>query len=99
MSATAGTPAKTSALLSAVPQDPEGPARERIILRGDVPSPADPPPGCPFHPRCPTARLISGGEGPPERCRTETPPLAEVAPGRAVACWYPLDGPAATAAG
>ncbi len=89
----------TSALLSAVPQDPEGPARERIVLRGDVPSPADPPPGCPFHPRCPTARLLAGGEGQPERCRTETPPLAEAAPGRAVACWYPLDGPAATAAG
>jgi oligopeptide/dipeptide ABC transporter ATP-binding protein len=90
----------TSALLSAVPGEPDGHRRERIVLTGDVPSPADPPPGCPFHPRCPVARALAGGEGQPEKCRTERPPLAEVASGHAVACWYPLgaDGPVAAEA-
>jgi len=80
----------TAALLSAVPKGHQGAARERIILTGDVPSPADPPPGCPFHPRCQKAALVSGGAEAPERCRTEMPPLAEVAPGHEAACWYPL---------
>jgi peptide/nickel transport system ATP-binding protein len=81
----------TSALLSAVPGGPGGRRRERIVLSGDVPSPADPPSGCPFHPRCPVARARAGGDGQPERCRTERPPLAEVGSGHSVACWYPLD--------
>ena len=89
----------TAALLSSVPRDPEGPPRERIVLRGDVPSPADPPPGCPFHPRCPTARMLGNGDGPPERCRTEAPPLVSAGDGRAVACWYPQDGRAEVAPG
>ena len=42
----------TAALLSAVPKGHQGASRERIILTGDVPSPANPPSGCPFHPRC-----------------------------------------------
>jgi peptide/nickel transport system ATP-binding protein len=46
-------------------------------LPGDPPDPASPPPGCPFHPRCPVAL---------ETCRTEVPPLAEVAPGHRSAC-------------
>lgn len=59
----------TKALLSAVPTvDPET-KRSRIILPGDVPSPLNPPPGCPFHPRCPIAR---------EKCRNEVPPLDPV---------------------
>ncbi|HEY2083584.1 MAG TPA: dipeptide ABC transporter ATP-binding protein [Verrucomicrobiae bacterium] len=67
----------TQALISAVPVvDPES-KRQRIILPGDVPSPIHPPPGCPFHPRCPIAE---------ERCRVEIPPLREIAPGHFAAC-------------
>ncbi|MFJ8585550.1 ABC transporter ATP-binding protein [Streptomyces sp. NPDC093595] len=54
-------------------------------LPGDPPDPASPPPGCPFHPRCPVAL---------ERCRTEVPPLAEVAPGHRSACVLTSGGPA-----
>ena len=81
----------TAALLSAVPKGHQGAARNRIVLTGDVPSPANPPPGCPFHPRCPKARTVSGSDDEvPERCRTEMPPLEELAPGHTAACWYPL---------
>jgi len=66
----------TEALLSAVPQvDTAG--RARIVLSGDVPSPRDPPPGCPFHARCP--RVMA-------RCRTEAPLLKPATPGHEVAC-------------
>jgi peptide/nickel transport system ATP-binding protein len=59
----------TQALLSAVPTlDPET-RKKRITLPGDVPSPLNPPPGCPFHPRCPQAM---------EKCKTEIPELKEV---------------------
>ncbi len=79
----------TEALLSAVPGQAH--ERERIVLRGDVPSPTDPPAGCPFHPRCPRAQALAGADGAPERCQTERPPL--VGDGvRNVACWYPLVG-------
>jgi peptide/nickel transport system ATP-binding protein len=81
----------TAALLSAVPKGLEGTTRNRVVLTGDVPSPADPPPGCPFHPRCPKARSVAGGEGVPERCRTERPPLVEMKPGHTAACWYPVE--------
>ncbi|MFP1629647.1 ABC transporter ATP-binding protein [Streptomyces sp. 5K101] len=81
-----GAPAHpyTRALLSAVPlPDPAAERiRERITLLGDPPSPAAPPPGCTFHPRCPKAQAI---------CRTEAPPLRTAAPGepRQVACHFP----------
>jgi oligopeptide/dipeptide ABC transporter ATP-binding protein len=67
----------TQALISAVPVvDPDS-KRQRIVLSGDVPSPIHPPPGCPFHPRCPIAET---------RCRAELPPLRELAPGHWAAC-------------
>jgi oligopeptide/dipeptide ABC transporter ATP-binding protein len=67
----------TQALLSAVPVvDPDA-KRQRIVLGGDVPSPLDPPTGCPFHPRCPVAEA---------RCRTERPALRQLDDGRQVAC-------------
>ena len=69
----------SEALLSAVPEpDPNVEAtRRRIILQGDVPSPANPPKGCNFCTRCPRAF---------DRCRAEKPQLQEVEPGRLVAC-------------
>jgi oligopeptide/dipeptide ABC transporter ATP-binding protein len=69
----------TEALLSAVPiPDPAVEAgRERVVLRGEVPSPLNPPPGCVFHPRCPIAI--------PE-CAQTVPPLREVRPGHWAAC-------------
>lgn len=74
----------TRALLSAVPlPDPAAErTRERITLLGDPPSPAAPPPGCTFHPRCPAAREI---------CRREAPTLGDLVPGegRRVACHFP----------
>ena len=69
----------TQALLSAVPSP--NPAREetrhRIILTGDVPSPADPPPGCPFNTRCPIAV---------DRCSQEVPAWREITPDHWVSC-------------
>jgi oligopeptide/dipeptide ABC transporter ATP-binding protein len=81
----------TAALLSAVPKGGDGAHSTRIVLEGDVPSPVDPPSGCPFHPRCPKARLVSGRRGEvPENCRTEMPPLAPLESRHYAACWYPL---------
>ncbi len=82
----------TAALLSAVPKGHEAEAgAERILLSGDVPSPVNPPSGCPFHPRCPKARLVSGSDTEvPEQCRTETPTLQPAGDGTHVACWFPL---------
>ncbi len=72
----------TVALLSAVPvPDPDKERRrQRIILRGDVPSPANPPPACRFHTRCWKAQEI---------CRTVAPPLEQKAPGHWAACHFP----------
>jgi oligopeptide/dipeptide ABC transporter ATP-binding protein len=83
----------TAALLSAVPKGRSGSdVTKRVVLPGDVPSPADPPPGCPFHPRCPKARVVSGSQDEvPENCRTEMPPLGEVARDHYAACWYPVE--------
>jgi oligopeptide/dipeptide ABC transporter ATP-binding protein len=67
--------------------------RQRIVLSGDVPSPVAPPSGCAFHPRCPKARLLTGGQGVPEDCREDLPQLAageNGVSGHAAACWHPL---------
>ena len=74
------------ALLSAVPiPDPAVEARRRrVILRGDVPNPAAPPPGCHFHTRCWLRERL----GNPAECETVVPPLVEALPGHAVACHF-----------
>ena len=77
----------TAALLSAVPvPDPDlADVRERVILRGDVPSPVDPPSGCRFHPRCPKAR---------DRCVREEPLLTrkdDDGEGHLAACHFPVE--------
>jgi oligopeptide transport system ATP-binding protein len=71
----------TQALLSAVPvPDPEVEAtRKRVILQGDIPSPANPPPGCVFNTRCPVAQ---------ERCVNEVPEWRELESGHWVACHF-----------
>ncbi len=76
----------TVALLSAVPLPDPGrrERRERILLRGDVPSPINPPPACRFHTRCWKAQEI---------CRTEEPPLVDRVPGHRVACHFPENLP------
>jgi oligopeptide/dipeptide ABC transporter ATP-binding protein len=82
----------TMALLSAVPETNPRPKRQRIVLRGEVPSPSHPPTGCPFHPRCPltrqkaaeagagdTTEITSGGERFRilTQCKNEMPPLEQ----------------------
>ena len=76
----------TVALVSAVPiPDPRVESRrKRMILRGDVPSPANPPSGCRFHTRCWLRREL----GDPERCAVESPALREMRPGHTVACHF-----------
>ncbi len=70
----------TQALISAAPiPDPHFDRSKRILLQGDLPSPANPPPGCAFHTRCPVAQ---------DRCRAEVPPLREITPGHFSACHF-----------
>lgn len=71
----------TAALLSAIPKPVPGRRKERVVLQGDVPSPANPPAGCRFHTRCPFAG---------DKCAQVEPKLTETAPGRQVACHFPL---------
>jgi peptide/nickel transport system ATP-binding protein len=69
----------TEALMSAIPAlDPDD-VMKPIILEGEIPSPANPPSGCPFHPRCPYAQEV---------CKQEMPALKEHKPGRFAACHF-----------
>lgn len=68
----------TRALLSAIPKPHPDFKRERTILKGDVPSPLNPPKGCRFHTRCPIAV---------DKCSQEEPAFKEIRPGHWVACW------------
>ena len=72
----------TEALLASIPlPDPVAErARPRIVLAGEVPNPARPPSGCPFHPRCPKAQAV---------CSQEMPPLVTGVVGHSVACHFP----------
>ena len=67
----------TEAVLAAVPVPDPAIKRKKIVLQGDVPSPVKPPSGCHFHTRCPYAVA---------RCKVESPPLREIAPGHQVSC-------------
>jgi oligopeptide/dipeptide ABC transporter ATP-binding protein len=69
----------TKALLSAIPEPNRKKKKERIILKGDVPSPIDPPAGCRFHTRCPLATDL---------CRNTEPELRSLAQGHQAACHY-----------
>ncbi len=68
----------TQALMSAIPIADPTFRRDRIILKGDVPSPLNPPPGCRFHPRCPVVMDV---------CSQEEPVYQDVGAGHFVACW------------
>ena len=65
------------ALMSSIPELDPHRLRQRIVIKGNVPSPVDPPPGCRFHPRCPLAE---------DRCRRKNPEFRDVGGGRSVAC-------------
>ena len=69
----------TEALLSAVPRTDPSHVPNRILLEGDVPSPANPPSGCKFHPRCRYAEA---------KCSQEDPPLKEIQPDHFAACHF-----------
>ena len=72
----------TGALLAAVPvADPELAQRDRPLLMGDVPSPANPPSGCRFHPRCANAQEV---------CTREEPSLSDMGQGTRAACHFPI---------
>ena len=81
----------TVSLLSAIPPHDPDAKKARIVLKGDVPNPANPPSGCRFHPRCFMAQPI---------CSTDEPPLREIMPGHWSACHFaeevPLKVPTST---
>jgi len=74
----------TVALLSAVPEPDPRRRKKRLVLRGDVPSPANPPSGCVFHTRCWLREQL----GNPENCVTEVPAFRDLGPSHKVACHW-----------
>ena len=74
----------TVALLSAIPDPNPRKRKKRLVLKGDVPSPAAPPSGCRFHTRCWLRERL----GDPDRCVTEIPQLRDLEPGHATACHF-----------
>jgi len=84
----------TASLLSAVPVADPGRRRSRIVLPGEPPSPLEPPSGCPFHPRCPSARPRCAAERPSLAAAPDAPDI--VGWDQPVACFYPgeIPGPA-----
>jgi oligopeptide/dipeptide ABC transporter ATP-binding protein len=74
----------TVALLSAIPDPDPRRRKKRLVLKGDVPSPAAPPSGCRFHTRCWLREKL----GNPERCSTEDPPLRDLGAGHQTACHF-----------
>ncbi len=75
----------TQALISAIPIPDPKLERERILLEGEVPSPRNPPAGCPFVTRCQMAE---------DRCKTDRPPLVQIGERHEAACWL-VEQPAA----
>jgi oligopeptide/dipeptide ABC transporter ATP-binding protein len=67
----------TQALLAVIPRMESGRDKQRVLIKGDIPSPANPPSGCEFHTRCPIKE---------KQCETTVPELKEVEPGHFVAC-------------
>jgi oligopeptide transport system ATP-binding protein len=84
----------TIALLSAIPDADPRRRKKRLVLKGDVPSPAAPPSGCRFHTRCWLRERL----GNPERCETEDPSLRTVSPGHTAACHFSEEISSATVA-
>jgi oligopeptide/dipeptide ABC transporter ATP-binding protein len=72
------------ALLSAVPNPDPRVRKKRLVMKGDVPSPAAPPSGCRFHTRCWLREQL----GNPENCVTEDPPLRDLGDGHRAACHW-----------
>ena len=72
----------TKALLSAIPDIRNEEGHERILLTGDIPSPVNPPSGCPFHPRCSYCMDI---------CRKEKPKLRTLKDGTQIACHLEME--------
>jgi oligopeptide/dipeptide ABC transporter ATP-binding protein len=70
----------TQALLASVPRTEPRLAAHPAVIQGEVANPAAPPPGCPFHPRCPRAQAV---------CREQMPALQPVRMGHRVACYFP----------
>jgi oligopeptide transport system ATP-binding protein len=75
----------TRALLDSIPSTEPGAGRATVTIKGEPPSPIDPPSGCRFRTRCPRAT---------DQCALEVPPPRELAPGHLVACHHPLTEPA-----